>query len=93
MTIRTETLTAPVKTSATGRPTAARWTVLAALALAALAAAFDAHSTASLRQLREADTDPLRASLDDAVATALGLPPELGAAARAEFAVEPSVQG
>ncbi|MCG8503046.1 MAG: exosortase [Sphingomonadales bacterium] len=37
MTIRTQTLTAPVKASATGRPTAARWTVLAALALASTA--------------------------------------------------------
>ena len=43
MTIRTETLTAPVKTTATGRPTAARWSVLAALALA-LAAMLGTHA-------------------------------------------------
>ena len=66
--------------------------VLDAETLAALSAAFDRHATTQLRPLREAHTDPQRESLDDAVASALDLAPDVAARARDELAAEPSTQ-
>ena len=66
--------------------------VLKAKQLEALAAAFDAHSKSTLGPLRDADTDPHRAALDNDVASALGIPSSVFATARFEIANEPSTQ-
>ena len=60
---------------------------------ATLAGAFDEHCDTELRPLAEAQTDPTRCALDDAVCLTLGVDTETTGRARTELTREPSVTG
>ncbi len=66
---------------------------LSDVAIAQLAAAYDAHAADILLPLPQMDGDPARRALDDAVVSALGLDGETVAAVRRSLAMEPSVTG
>ena len=59
----------------------------------ALAGIFDTNAEAELLTLADVAEDPVRIALDDAVAQALKVPPDVVAQVRFELSREPSVQG
>ena len=69
------------------------FTAIGDVAVAELAAAYEAYSADMLLPLPQMDGDPARRALDDAVVSALGLNVETVASIRRSLAAKPSVTG